>query len=257
MSVALDLAQERPRHEEARGEVGAHGLLPASERELPDGHVLAGPDAGDGCAHVDRPERVARLREQAVDVRLDREVGLGDRHPAELVGQRPRALLAAMEVDEDPGALRREGARAGRADAARGAGDDDALAVKSGLDPLRLLRVRVHVISDMEGVAGIVKWEQTTGGEPLYEEGRKLYTRGDQRSRARREGGRRDGDRRHGLPRRRQGLDVQLARRRGPRSGVRVRRPGRVDGVHGVPRAGLRRRALRRDARTRGHARTA
>jgi D-amino peptidase len=36
--------------------------------------------------------------------------------------------------------------------------------------------VRVHVISDMEGVAGIVKWEQTTGGESLYEEGRKLYT---------------------------------------------------------------------------------
>jgi len=28
----------------------------------------------------------------------------------------------------------------------------------------------------MEGVAGIVKWEQTTGGEPLYEEGRTLYT---------------------------------------------------------------------------------
>jgi D-amino peptidase len=36
--------------------------------------------------------------------------------------------------------------------------------------------VRVHIISDMEGVAGIVKWEQTTGGESLYEEGRKLYT---------------------------------------------------------------------------------
>jgi D-amino peptidase len=36
--------------------------------------------------------------------------------------------------------------------------------------------VRVHVISDMEGVAGIVKNEQTTGGEPLYEEGRRLYT---------------------------------------------------------------------------------
>jgi D-amino peptidase len=36
--------------------------------------------------------------------------------------------------------------------------------------------VRVHVISDMEGVAGIVKSEQTTGGESLYEEGRKLYT---------------------------------------------------------------------------------
>jgi D-amino peptidase len=37
--------------------------------------------------------------------------------------------------------------------------------------------VRIHVISDMEGVAGIVKWEQTTGGgEKLYEEGRRLYT---------------------------------------------------------------------------------
>jgi D-amino peptidase len=28
----------------------------------------------------------------------------------------------------------------------------------------------------MEGVAGIVKWEQTTGGEPLYDEARRLYT---------------------------------------------------------------------------------
>jgi D-amino peptidase len=36
--------------------------------------------------------------------------------------------------------------------------------------------VRVHVISDMEGVAGIVKWEQVSGGETLFEEGRRLYT---------------------------------------------------------------------------------
>ena len=37
--------------------------------------------------------------------------------------------------------------------------------------------MRVHVISDIEGVAGIVKWAQT-GGEnsTLYHEGRKLYT---------------------------------------------------------------------------------
>src|SRR2546425_8124810 len=28
----------------------------------------------------------------------------------------------------------------------------------------------------MEGVAGIVKWQQTTGGEKLWEEGRVLYT---------------------------------------------------------------------------------
>src|SRR5438132_10947279 len=36
--------------------------------------------------------------------------------------------------------------------------------------------MKVHVISDMEGVSGIVKWQQTSGGDPMYEEGRKLYT---------------------------------------------------------------------------------
>jgi D-amino peptidase len=36
--------------------------------------------------------------------------------------------------------------------------------------------VRVHVISDIEGVAGIVKWAQTGGESPLYQEGRVLYT---------------------------------------------------------------------------------
>jgi D-amino peptidase len=38
--------------------------------------------------------------------------------------------------------------------------------------------VRVHIISDMEGVGGIVKADQVNGdkGGPLFEEGRKLYT---------------------------------------------------------------------------------
>jgi D-amino peptidase len=36
--------------------------------------------------------------------------------------------------------------------------------------------VRIHIISDMEGVSGIVKGAQTLGGAPLYDEGRKLYT---------------------------------------------------------------------------------
>ncbi|TML23448.1 MAG: peptidase M55 [Actinobacteria bacterium] len=37
--------------------------------------------------------------------------------------------------------------------------------------------MKVFIVSDMEGVAGIVKWQQTTGGEsPAYQEGRKLYT---------------------------------------------------------------------------------
>jgi D-amino peptidase len=36
--------------------------------------------------------------------------------------------------------------------------------------------VRVFIISDMEGVAGITKWEQVSAGEALFEEGRRLYT---------------------------------------------------------------------------------
>jgi D-amino peptidase len=36
--------------------------------------------------------------------------------------------------------------------------------------------VKVHVISDMEGVSGICRWQQTKGGDPMYEEGRRLYT---------------------------------------------------------------------------------
>jgi D-amino peptidase len=36
--------------------------------------------------------------------------------------------------------------------------------------------MRVHIISDIEGVAGIVKWGQTSGDGPLYQEGRRLYT---------------------------------------------------------------------------------
>jgi D-amino peptidase len=36
--------------------------------------------------------------------------------------------------------------------------------------------VRVHIISDIEGVSGIVKWQQTAGGETMYEEARRLYT---------------------------------------------------------------------------------
>ena len=36
--------------------------------------------------------------------------------------------------------------------------------------------MRIHIITDMEGVSGIVKGAQTGGGMPLYDEGRKLYT---------------------------------------------------------------------------------
>jgi D-amino peptidase len=36
--------------------------------------------------------------------------------------------------------------------------------------------VRVHIISDMEGVSGIVKGPQVHGGKPMFDEGRRLYT---------------------------------------------------------------------------------
>jgi D-amino peptidase len=36
--------------------------------------------------------------------------------------------------------------------------------------------MKVLIMSDMEGVSGIVVWEQVNGGAPQYEEGRKLYT---------------------------------------------------------------------------------
>ena len=42
--------------------------------------------------------------------------------------------------------------------------------------PVTYPRVRVHIISDMEGVGGIANGTQVVAGEPLYEEGRKLYT---------------------------------------------------------------------------------
>ena len=46
---------------------------------------------GDRGTHVDGAERGRGLLEQPVGVRLDREVGLGDRHAAELVRDSARA----------------------------------------------------------------------------------------------------------------------------------------------------------------------
>ena len=36
--------------------------------------------------------------------------------------------------------------------------------------------MRVLIMCDMEGVSGIVVWDQVDGGKPMYEEGRRLYT---------------------------------------------------------------------------------
>ena len=48
--------------------------------------------------------------------------------------------------------------------------------------------MKVHIISDMEGVAGIVKWEQMSGGNRCTRRGAAVQG-GDQRRRPRREGG--------------------------------------------------------------------
>lgn len=36
--------------------------------------------------------------------------------------------------------------------------------------------MRVLIMSDMEGISGIVDWQQVNGGAAMYEEGRRLYT---------------------------------------------------------------------------------
>ena len=35
--------------------------------------------------------------------------------------------------------------------------------------------MRVQLWCDMEGVAGIIHWDQVNGGAPLYQEARRLY----------------------------------------------------------------------------------
>jgi D-aminopeptidase len=97
--------------------------------------------------------------------------------------------------------------------------------------------VRVHIISDMEGVAGIVKWEQVSGGEKLYDEGRVLYTRRSTRPCAAKAAGATEivvmDCHGAGWP-----VRLQLARPRPPRPAVRVRRAAGVDGVHGFLESG-------------------
>jgi D-amino peptidase len=41
---------------------------------------------------------------------------------------------------------------------------------------LREFPMRILIMSDMEGVSGIVTWDQVNGGKPQYEAGRRLYT---------------------------------------------------------------------------------
>ena len=134
MAGPLDLAQERARDEEGRGQVRPQRLLPALERKLPDRDVFAGPHAGDGGAHVDAAECRPRLIEQPLDVALGGEVGLGQRSSSELFRYRAGALFAAVVMDEHVRALGRKRTSTRRADPSRGTGDEHALPLKACVD---------------------------------------------------------------------------------------------------------------------------
>ena len=102
--VPLHLAQEAARTSERRGEVLTQRLLPPLERELPHRDVLPRPDAVYRDADVDAPKRRAHLVEHALDLRLDREVGVRSECRRAL----PRAqgaLLAAVVMHDEPRAL--------------------------------------------------------------------------------------------------------------------------------------------------------
>ncbi len=129
MTRALDFLEESARRQERRGEVRRQRRLPAIEREAPERHVFLGPDPSDGDACVEAAERRARLLEEPVSLVLPGQVGLGEHGAlAALGGHGLGPVAPAVVVDDDAGALGREGARAGGADAARGARDEHALA---------------------------------------------------------------------------------------------------------------------------------
>src|SRR5204862_5518709 len=114
---------------------GVERLAPALQRQLPDGHVLARPDAGDSGADIERAGR----REEAIDLRLVREIGADERGAAELLGERFGPIAAAVVVDDYLGAFGRKLARARRADPAGSAGDEHSLSPQPGVHPCETL----------------------------------------------------------------------------------------------------------------------
>ncbi len=98
--------------------------------------------------------------------------------PRELRRERLGPLAAQVVVDDDLRTFGRERSRAGGADSARAAGHEHPLSAQPRLHLWILSGMKVFVVSDMEGVAGIVKWQQTDGTveKRSYHEGRELYT---------------------------------------------------------------------------------
>src|SRR5919106_983113 len=130
---ALHLAQERTGDEEGGRQVRTHGCLPALERELPYGDVVARPDAVRGDTHVDRSELRARLLEEPVDVGFERQIAAAEQGASELVCQRACPVLTRAIVEEEPCTLRRERTSAGRPDPAGRTRDEHPLAFEPGV----------------------------------------------------------------------------------------------------------------------------
>jgi LysM repeat protein len=125
VAVPLHLAQESPGREKGGRQVLAQCRLPALERKLPHRDVLPGPDAGDRRAGVEAAEAVPGLGEEALGVLLAGQVGLEGEDALELAGEGLGSLPAAVVVNDETAALRRERTRAGSADTARGPRDED------------------------------------------------------------------------------------------------------------------------------------
>ena len=218
-------------------------LLPAPAGS--HGEVLARPGAGDRDADVDHAQSSLGLCEQAVDLGLHRQVRLRDRRAVEF----PRAPARAPR----PGGNGRGHARPRpRTHARRPMIPPDAPVTST---PVPEARRRCGV-----GYSGARPRHLRHGGHRRDREvgaddrrraalrgGPQALHPGDQRGRARREGGGSGDDRRHGLPRRGKGGPSTRSSRRTstPRASTSSRTRGRV---HRAPRAGLRRGALRRNA---------
>jgi hypothetical protein len=124
-------AEEAAGGQEGRGQVLAQRSLPTFERELPDGHVVARPEACDCSADVE----LACLLEEALDLVLAGEIGLDQLHVAEGLG----AVASLVVMRDDFGSFRRERPDAGRPDPARRAGDEHPLPAQTRLHTGKLL----------------------------------------------------------------------------------------------------------------------
>ena len=137
------------------------------------GHVVARPDARDGDARVEAAEPFARLGEEPVDLRLDGEVRSED----ELAAGRLGSLAAAVVVNRHARALCGERAHARSADPAGAARHEHALPGEPRLHGVYATAPCASTSSaTWKASPASSSGSRSSGGEALYEEGRKLYT---------------------------------------------------------------------------------